>query len=97
METQDGECNRCGQCCHYVINGKRTDLPCQFLEYLTDGKTRCKVYKFRIGLLIGYGNICTFRKNIPMDFKGCLQNKERVMSQWTYINTSNMIQLWDEG
>jgi len=44
---REGQCNRCGKCCHFIINREtRERVPCEFLRY--DGNTAvCLIYKTR--------------------------------------------------
>jgi len=42
-------CRRCGECCHYLLNGKRKK--CKYL--VIHGKlTSCRVYNNRLGRII---------------------------------------------
>ena len=52
------ECNRCGQCCHYFLNGIKKK--CKFLVQISDKKTLCRIYskKDRIGTEIDKGIFC---------------------------------------
>lgn len=66
-------CTRCGQCCH--INGTR----CRFLVKTSSGKTLCRIYRSRVGTIIGKTNglnvICVNRKDLKLNFNGCPYNR----------------------
>jgi hypothetical protein len=77
MSEHKDKCLRCGQCCHYPIQGILT--PCRFLKKLPDGKTRCGVYKTRIGrVMFNINNvtyvICGDRKDSRFNYPGCPYN-----------------------
>lgn len=73
-------CVQCGKCCHFMT--KEGLKPCKFL-LIIDGKTKCKVYRTRLGRLIFYGDsnfpamICSQRKMTDTDFKGCPLNTNK--------------------
>lgn len=72
--TQD-LCLRCGQCCHYVIDGKLSNVPCQHLRLNGDGTTHCSVYDTRLNRKIGHHNSCIMRAWSTLDYYGCPYNK----------------------
>lgn len=75
-------CKRCGECCHYVYNGKR--YRCMFLVVRKNSKiTTCRIYKTRLGTLINkeHGAYCgsihdaTDQNKQPIKIEGCVYNK----------------------
>lgn len=72
-------CNRCGQCCYYMKNGKPTK--CRFLIKLPSGNTLCRIYKKRVGTIISInddGNkvMCVPRIIQIKKCPGCPYNKD---------------------
>lgn len=73
-------CVRCGLCCYLVTRrGTKSDKPCKHLIFMSDGKTKCKVYRRnRVGRLIGdvdgFKNRCVYRKEDPNNYDGCPLN-----------------------
>lgn len=68
-------CNRCGKCCHFVIEGRLR--ACKFLVKLPGGKTLCRIYnaKDRLGREIYPGVYCNKIEDIKTNFEGCPFNK----------------------
>ena len=75
-ETKMSEpvCLHCGLCCHYIIDGKPSKIPCKFLVKLNGGKTLCRFYRNRLGKDIGHGNKCLMRKDTKRIYPGCPYN-----------------------
>ena len=71
---QSPECLRCGQCCHYLTNGRV--VPCRFLRNLPNGLTYCHVYYRRktVKPVPGLNAYCLDRKDSKYDFPGCPYN-----------------------
>ena len=65
------KCLRCGQCC-YLPNGE----PCPHLNLDTK---LCKIYKKRLGRLVGFCNgipyFCVMREDIKINYPGCPYNE----------------------
>ena len=77
------DCNRCGQCCHFEIDGKLKR--CRFLKK-TGSKFFCRIYKNRLGVTV-YKNdlrkiICGLRYMSKFDFKGCPQNTNKSIKNY---------------
>lgn len=75
-------CTRCGRCCHYMKNGKLTK--CRFLIRLPSGKTLCRIYKKRVGTILGInddGNkvMCVPREALAENYPNCPYNKDEWM------------------
>jgi len=52
MAKEDQICKRCGACCHYTApDGSRK--ACRYLITLSSGSTLCRVYKTRLGRVVG--------------------------------------------
>jgi hypothetical protein len=65
-------CLRCGQCCHFIENGKL--VACKFLMK-KEGRFHCSVFNIRFQLKDEEGKpICIKRKNVRFDFPGCPYN-----------------------
>jgi len=72
------ECNRCGQCCHWMDQGKIKK--CRFLVKTSDHKFWCRIYPNRLGQHIGTLSsgeklYCTLIQNAPTDFAECPYNE----------------------
>jgi hypothetical protein len=78
---QDTEpvCLRCGQCCHYEFGGKVRK--CHHLVKLPNGKTLCRIYNRRLGVVIqknddGINHVrCSDRRMVKKNYPGCPFNK----------------------
>ena len=71
------ECNRCGKCCHILTSdGTITNKECQYLIHLSNGKTRCKIYKTRLGTKIDKTHRCGMRTDFPFNIPNCPQNRK---------------------
>jgi len=78
-----GDCNRCGKCCFYPIaknsDGSLLMKPCKHLIQLASGKTLCRIYKKRLGTIIGkdhLGNVyrCIMYNSLNSEIVGCPVN-----------------------
>lgn len=69
-------CQRCGKCCHLVIDGRLSSKPCKFLVSVGNNRYACKIYKCenRLGHDIGYGNKCHRRTDVHKNYPGCPYN-----------------------
>ena len=70
-QSLDIKCLLCGKCCHLIIDGKQSKIPCKHLVRLKSGKTLCRVYKTRLNRDIGHENRCYMRKDSPWNYPGC--------------------------
>ena len=74
-------CNRCGKCCHYMLNGELKR--CKYLVNLKNGTTICRVYGSRLGKVIDENKktkqkiICIERQNSYVDYEDCPFNRGR--------------------
>lgn len=70
-------CKRCGRCCHFKINGNIQR--CRHLIILSDGLTKCRIYKKRNGAMIIRNPFrkCTTRDKNSHDFKDCPYNTNK--------------------
>ncbi len=68
-------CTRCGRCCYLMIDGK--PVKCKHLVKLKSGTTLCRIYKKRIGEVIGQGFKCGYIEASPYDYKECPFNTGR--------------------
>ena len=73
------KCKRCGACCYLIIDRKPTDIPCKHLRFKPDGTTYCDIYKHRLRTELGYGNVCTYRKDSMFDYWECPHNTNKLM------------------
>lgn len=66
------QCNRCGKCCFYYLNGKLKK--CRYLLIFSNKKTACSIYtrKQRIGLEIDKGIFCN--EDTQYNYKDCPYN-----------------------
>lgn len=77
------KCLRCGQCCYLQDpeTGLMTSTPCPYLIFLKNGKTKCRIYRNRIGTITRSTkkgvNRCGFRKNSKFDFPDCPYNTDK--------------------
>ena len=78
-----GECNRCGKCCFYPVrknpDGSLLLKPCKNLVMLPSGKSLCRIYKNRLGQIIGkddFGRIyrCHMYNSVDSEIAGCPMN-----------------------
>lgn len=73
------KCLRCGQCCHFEVDGKL--IKCPHLIKLSSGKTLCRIYndKKRIGKCIYKKGktmfLCTERTMNKANYPGCPYNR----------------------
>ena len=75
-------CRRCGQCCHYFIDGvKRV---CKHLKRLPSGSFVCRIYPNRLGTLLdSYFDSDNVKKDIKCglrvfnayNYRGCPYNR----------------------
>lgn len=78
MMSEQVSCKCCGLCCVIPTTGR----DCQHLVRLKSGKTLCRVYKTRLGRIIGKGLIndrlvivkCVMRESVKTKFEGCPYN-----------------------
>ena len=73
-------CNRCGQCCYYVLDGRYKK--CKHLVILKSKKTLCRIYKQRLAcewkpLKLDNGIYCVSREKDKRIFKGCPLNSKQ--------------------
>jgi hypothetical protein len=73
----EDKCLRCGKCCYGIVDGILK--PCPYLKELKNGKTKCIIYKKRLGTIIskdskGNTRICGFRKETDNFYLGCPLN-----------------------
>lgn len=68
-------CKRCGCCCYLIINGQPSNIKCKHLVILSSGKTLCRIYNKRLGQAIGFGNYCTKRENVKINYPECDWNE----------------------
>ena len=70
-------CNRCGRCCHYILDGKWKK--CKNLVFLSSKITACRIWNDpkRIGTEIDKGIFCNQVENVNATWKGCPYNSER--------------------
>jgi len=86
------KCLRCGQCCHYYIDG--VVFPCRYLLKLENGKTLCTNYKDRIGTdiyqYVRDGKLvtvtCGQRDAVDINYPGCPYNKKDNMTAKQQFN-----------
>ena len=79
-----GECNRCGKCCFYPTGEKTPEgalvmKSCRHLVQLPSGKSLCRIYKKRLGTIIGKdteGRVyrCTMYNSLNSEIIGCPVN-----------------------
>jgi hypothetical protein len=72
------ECLRCGRCCHFFLDGKLHK--CNMLVKLKNGKTLCRIYKTRLGRVLGVAKdgrkmLCNNREDVKLDWFCCPFNK----------------------
>ena len=67
-------CNHCGKCCIIFNPNKKKWIICPYRDVETK---RCRIYKTRLGRYIGYGFVCTERKNTIFDFPDCPYNTSK--------------------
>ena len=73
-------CKMCGNCC--VIPGTNKD--CKHLIRLKSGRTLCRVFKTRIGRVIGEMKVndkvfpvkCLMREDVKQNYDGCPFNED---------------------
>lgn len=70
--TNEPTCLMCGSCCFYLHKGRV--VKCGNLIKLKEGKTRCKIYPYRLGKPIGNKMKCGFRKDSLYNFENCPYN-----------------------
>lgn len=73
-------CLRCGLCCHYYFDGVLK--PCKYLVRLPSGRSLCRVYRRRLGLVLdidGSGRkiVCVYRRASVYDYVGCPLNSDK--------------------
>ena len=78
-----GDCNRCGKCCFYPVSknpdGSLLMKACKNLVQLSSGATLCRIYKKRLGAIIGKDNLgriyrCTMYNSLNAEIEGCPMN-----------------------
>lgn len=71
------KCNRCGRCC--VVYNKHTKKwdSCRYLIFYFDGKTRCAIYRYRIGAVVGEGQMCILREDLLFSIPNCPFNTDK--------------------
>ena len=78
-----GDCNRCGKCCFYPVrknpDGSLLMKPCKNLIQLPSGNSLCRIYKKRLGTIIGkddFGRVykCTMYNSLNSEITGCPMN-----------------------
>jgi hypothetical protein len=73
-------CKRCGKCCHFEYKGIRKTCP---QLYEKEGKTWCKIYRHRLGAIMGTIHntpfYCGMRKDSTYDYLGCPYNTNKKM------------------
>ena len=71
-------CLLCGQCCHFIIDGKLHK--CKYLATLKSGKTLCRVYKTRLNRILFKTKDkiirCQLRSSVSQNYPGCPYNTE---------------------
>ena len=70
-------CNRCGKCCHWVVNGVRRR--CKYLQDSVEGRTYCRIYNRRMGIVLDYDEqhrpiTCNYRYQVKLNYEGCPNN-----------------------
>ena len=76
-------CKRCGLCCYLVDkDSNQTKKKCKYLIPMGNNRYACRIYKTRLGKIIGevngYKNRCIRREDSSLDYYGCPYNKENV-------------------
>jgi hypothetical protein len=76
------KCLRCGKCCHWQILDMPEPVRCRYL--IGDKITSCRIYRNRLGKLIGsYRGLpiyCNLRANVSISYDGCPFNTESLNS-----------------
>ena len=78
--SEQVSCKRCGLCCVIPTTGR----DCQHLVRLKSGRTLCRVYKTRLGRVIGKTTIngvvvqvrCVMREDVSTKYEGCPFNEK---------------------
>ena len=68
-------CHRCGKCCIVKIHGQWVD--CSFLIKYMDDKTRCMIYRHRVGAIVAPGQFCLSRVNVHFNYPDCAYNRHK--------------------
>jgi hypothetical protein len=76
------DCLRCGRCCHFIVDGKI--VKCRYLIKIGATKTTCRIFKNRLGVVIGKTEKgerikCADRKAAQFDYPGCPFNTGKPM------------------
>lgn len=81
------ECLKCGKCCIKLSKKKNKWIKCPFLNK----DNLCIIYKSRIGIHLGFKNVCGYRKDLHLNIPGCPYNKDEYKTHPAYIEseTSN--------
>ena len=75
-------CNRCGQCCYFMVDGKKKK--CKHLVLLKNGKSLCRIYSKRLGKVLysrvkgeeRIQSVCMMREEVYYNYPNCPFNKE---------------------
>jgi hypothetical protein len=87
IKTKKIKCLRCGKCCVVLDWNSGIWENCKNLRTIgTSGKTFCRFYHKRIGLNVGYGFRCGYRKDYPWDVPGCPYNTGKPIHP-AYLNS----------
>lgn len=74
-------CNRCGKCCHVLVDGKL--IKCKHLVKLSNGKTLCRHYNNRLGQRIAGKYVCGPRETSCFDYPECPFNTNKeIAPEW---------------
>ena len=75
--TEDIKCQRCGKCCHLIIDSKLSNIPCKFLLSVGNNRFVCRIYNVenRIEKIIALGNKCQKRVDSHVNYPNCPYNK----------------------
>lgn len=68
------KCNRCGQCCYYLLGGNF--VKCKNLRLDAEGST-CMIYGHHLGTEIDVGIFCNSIRDSPFKFYKCPYNDDR--------------------
>jgi hypothetical protein len=59
MMMDEPHCNMCGYCCHFFANGEIRK--CKHLVTQSNGRTLCRIYPRRLGVIVYKSETDTFR------------------------------------